>query len=365
MVDSLQQHFSSISSSSPVMLFTLRACLELLDDLPMFLLPEIYRNAGFRKKLLSEAKNLSKFTRDFFKEFENLSRSQREAKFFPAINKIENLHSDLGLLYLFGQPSPARYSIDIEEVINTKKTLLIVDLNRASNPSSAAIIGTLVMNIIRQVIFRRKIKKMDYPMCHLFADEFQAYTNPNLSIFLAEARKYKIAVTLSNQFPGQIDNLRLREELRVNTNINVSFSLPEHHAKFFGNQFGEKTSQRIANLPKYRALLLDKRYKKHPVILETIPTDLPDKDPFFFGTIPVKEAKENVEQLIDEVEALQEKVQVSVQKKKNNKPRELPKEKPVTKKVQETTVDTKKKKSIPDRFLELKQHLSKRKGKKK
>ena len=385
LVDSLRQHFSSISSSSPVMLFTLRACLELLGDLPMFLLPEIYQNSGFRRKLLDDAPHLSKFARDFFKEFETLSRSKRESKFFPAINKIENLHSDLGLLYLFGQP--VEYSLNIEKIINTKNTLLVVDLNRASNPSSAAIIGTLVMNIIRQAIFRRKANDKSYPMCYLFADEFQAYTNQNLSIFLAEARKYRIALTLSNQFPGQIENLRLREELRVNTNINVTFALPEHHAKFFGNQYGKDTAQRIANLPKYKALLLDKRYKKHPVMLETVPIDLPDQDPYFESAISVDEAKRNVEKLIEEVEALQEKTQVRIHKKKNNEPKAVvsdnkivedttthnksvpkPQIAPENKPTQEALVAKEKKPTdIPDTLAEMERllGLKKRKGKKK
>jgi type IV secretory pathway TraG/TraD family ATPase VirD4 len=60
------------------------------------------------------------------------------------------------------------------------------------------------------------------PPIHLFIDECQHYITPSIETILTETRKYKLYLTLANQFLDQIDHRRTRRAIKGNTALKIT-----------------------------------------------------------------------------------------------------------------------------------------------
>lgn len=370
-LSSLQQEFTNIDTSY-VMKLTLLSGLELLGAKPIMLYPDIFSSKKLRHKLLNERyKDLNRSAKRFFRDYEKLSPSKQRAQVDPSLNKIQNLLGDRSLLLTLNQPEDL--SICIESIINTPRSLLLVDLNRA-NSSTASVLGSLAVNTIKHAIFRRKANDPNTPVCFLFADEFQSYcgggsggssNSLTISELLSEARKFRIQLVLTNQYADQVSG-RLKQELSVNCGIHFSFQIPSKEAKFFGNVFG--SDDIVPNLPKYRAMFYDKRFSKYPAMYETTPVDIPNCKPNFASTISLETAKRNVDKLIQEVEAIQDEDKTSVSfntsTKKTKSKRQQESKKPITQKEDNDIVVKKKEETtVFEYFDDFKKRFSENKKK--
>lgn len=60
------------------------------------------------------------------------------------------------------------------------------------------------------------------PPIHLFIDECQHYVTPSIETILTETRKYKLYLTLANQFLDQIENRRIKNAIKGNTALKIT-----------------------------------------------------------------------------------------------------------------------------------------------
>lgn len=107
-----------------------------------------------------------------------------------------------------------------------QKKILIFSLSRNSGAETSDTMGRLILANLQSIAMQRanltgeELKKS--PPIHLFIDECQHYITPSIETILTEARKYKLYLTLANQFLGQIDHRKTRNAIKGNTALKIT-----------------------------------------------------------------------------------------------------------------------------------------------
>ncbi|MDP7069573.1 MAG: TraM recognition domain-containing protein, partial [Candidatus Peribacteraceae bacterium] len=120
---------------------------------------------------------------------------------------------------------------------------------------------------------------------YLYVDEFQNFATESFATILSEARKYRLNLTMANQYVAQLligdNNTKLRDAVFGNVGTLISFQVGSDDAEVLSLQFEEEvTPKDILSLPKYHAyarLMVD---------------GMPSK-PFSVSTLPPPEYKED------------------------------------------------------------------------
>ena len=85
------------------------------------------------------------------------------------------------------------------------------------------VIGRFLLAQIKSMAFQRadSPENLRTPT-HVFIDECQRYISPTIETILAEARKYKVYLTLSNQYYGQNMGTETRNAITNNTAVKIA-----------------------------------------------------------------------------------------------------------------------------------------------
>ncbi len=139
-------------------------------------------------------------------EFANFTDTYtREAT--PAIqNKIGQFTANPLIRNIIGQP---RSSFDLRKIMDEKK-IFIVNLSKGRmGESNASLLGSM----LTVKIYLAAMSRADEPAARLarlprfyfYVDEFQSMMNEAFADILSESRKYKLALTLANQYIEQME----------------------------------------------------------------------------------------------------------------------------------------------------------------
>lgn len=135
--------------------------------------------------------------------------------------KIQSfLNSQVFLNFLVG-PS----TLDLEAEIQERK-LIVFNLSRSSaGAETSSAMGRLILaRLIGIAMQRAALSESDLDArtpIHLVIDEAQHYVTPTVEQILTETRKYKLYLTLANQFLDQINDRRVRTAVEGNTEIKL------------------------------------------------------------------------------------------------------------------------------------------------
>jgi len=121
---------------------------------------------------------------------------------------------------------------------------------------------------------------------YLYVDEFQNFATESFATILSEARKYRLNLTMANQYVAQLligDNgTKLRDAVFGNVGSLFSFQVGSDDAEVLSLQFEEAvTPKDILSLPKYHAymrLMIDGIPSK-PFSVSTLPPPVFEQDP--------------------------------------------------------------------------------------
>jgi len=190
-----------------------------LADIPRLLGEDAYRRrmtAGLKDPVL----------RGFWNQYEQLSEAQRANHVGPLMNKLRAF-----LLRSFVRDSIADgpSSFDMERVLDGG--VLLVRLPKGViGEETAKLLGSFVVAKVWQAASRRaKLPQSQRRDCALYLDEFQNFLNLPYPMedMLAEARGYKLSLTLAHQNLAQLPN-DLREGISANARTKLFFnSSPE------------------------------------------------------------------------------------------------------------------------------------------
>lgn len=147
-------------------------------------------------------------------------------------------------------------TIDFEAIMSGRKIFLC---NLAGLPKGVSgILGTLlVTKIINQALKRAHIPEAQRLPFYMYVDEFQNFANLATISFdtvLVEARKFKLSLTMANQFLRQVPP-DVQAAVFNSAGTLITFRLGVDEAPTIARQYGGFTDQEILNLDRGQALV--------------------------------------------------------------------------------------------------------------
>jgi Type IV secretory system Conjugative DNA transfer len=176
-------------------------------EIPLLLWEDVVR-----EKLVRRASNIH--TKLFFSQYNKRSPREREELTASTINKVDAYLNEPLIARIVSQSAS---TIDFRRIMDEGKILLVnlsPQLEEASRLIGAVVIGRLLMAAFSRSDTPDEDKRRPFM---LYCDEFQRFATSDFATFLAEARKFKISSTISNQILEQLDDINRATALQVAT----------------------------------------------------------------------------------------------------------------------------------------------------
>lgn len=176
-------------------------------------------------------------------------------------NKIGQFTSNPLIRNIIGQPVS---SFNIREVMDKKKILIMnLSKGRVGEQNAFLLGGMLITKIYLAAMSRAnasdtELKKL--PHFFLFVDEFQSFVNDSFADILAEARKYKLNLTIAHQYIDQMPET-VQSAVFGNVGTTVAFRVGPFDAekleKIFAPKFTEEDLVNLGFAQIYLTLMID------------------------------------------------------------------------------------------------------------
>jgi energy-coupling factor transporter ATP-binding protein EcfA2 len=179
-------------------------------------------------------------------------RFQREA-IAPIQNKLGQFLLNPVIRNILGQ---VKNKVSVPFIMDNGR-LLIANLSKGHlGEDKANLLGSL---LVAQFQFgamarakRPESERLDF---YLFIDEFQNFSTDAFASILAEARKYRLCLTLSHQYIDQLA-LPVRQAVFGNVGTLIAFRIGHPDAEVFEKEFGKTfTSSVIADLSRFDVVM--------------------------------------------------------------------------------------------------------------
>jgi hypothetical protein len=267
-------------SWGPRLEYILRNTILTLLEIPGSTLPDALRLLGdkkWRDKNLVNVKD--KVIVDFWKkEFDAYTDKLRTEAISPIQNKIGQFVQSRMIRNIIGLN---KSSIDLQTIMDEGK-ILILNLSQGKlGEDNAALLGAMIITQIQLAAMNRAfIKESDRRDFFLYVDEFQNFATSSFIKILSEARKYRLALTLTNQYIEQLDPT-IQNAIFGNVGTLISFVMGSRDAELFAKEYaGMYTPADLVNLG------------KHQIVLKLC-IDNMTSSPFPARTLPLPELKNN------------------------------------------------------------------------
>ncbi|SEF27344.1 TraM recognition site of TraD and TraG [Amycolatopsis pretoriensis] len=233
-VDNLVSIFSRIYASSwgPRTDDILRAGLLTLTAMPgtptLVDLPKLLTVPAFRQRACDQIDD--DVLRGFWSWYDALSEASRAQVIAPLMNKVRGF-----LLRPFVRAAIAggTSTVDMDEVLNTGGICLVRIARDALGMETARLVGSIVVARTWQAATRRaRVPQRQRRDCGLYVDECHNFLNLAypLEDMLAEARGYRLSMTLAHQYLGQLPK-ELEEGISTNARSKIFFNASPEDAK--------------------------------------------------------------------------------------------------------------------------------------
>ncbi len=168
-------------------------------------------------------------------------------------NKVGQFISAPLIRNIIGQ---VRSSVDMREVMDGSK-ILIVNLSKGRiGEDSSRLLGALLITKLQLAAMSRvDIPEEQRNDFFLYVDEFQNFATESFVNILSEARKYRLALILANQYIAQMEE-EVRDAVFGNVGTLISFRVGAEDAEWLEKEFSpEFMAVDLVNLGKYNVYL--------------------------------------------------------------------------------------------------------------
>ena len=193
---------------------------------------KMYSDKEFRKKIVDNIKDpaVKSFWVDEYAKYTDKFASEAT----PAIqNKIGQYTLNPLIRNIIGQPQS---SFDIREIMDKKKIFIInLSKGRIGEQNMNLLGGMFVTKIYLAAMSRAEISQSEIdklPPFYFYVDEFQNFANESFAQILSEARKYKLCLTVANQYVTQMVD-EVRDAILGNVGSMVTFRIGPSDAEIF------------------------------------------------------------------------------------------------------------------------------------
>lgn len=260
----------------PRLEYILRNVAIALVDYPNATLMHILRmltDKVFREEVVSHIKDavvLKFWTHEFAKR----NDKQREEAIWPITNKVGQFLSSKLVRNIFGQP---RTKLNLRKAMDEGKIILVNLSKGRIGEDNANMIGSLLVTKFQiDAMSRADIAVHLRRPFYLYIDEFQNFASESFVTILSEARKYKLALIVANQYTSQLLDT-IKDAIFGNVGTTISFTVGKDDADVIAGQFkGMVAVNDLISLPKYTTytrLMID-GISSDPFSTKTLPPNL-------------------------------------------------------------------------------------------
>lgn len=184
-------------------------------------------------------------------EFSALAPQKLAEAVGPIQNKVGQFLSTPVIRNIVGQP---KSTLDLRFAMDTGK-IVIVNLSKGKlGEDNSSMLGSLLITKFQlDAMSRADIPQEQRKDFYLYVDEFQNFATDSFATILSEARKYKLNLTMANQYIAQMSE-EVCAAVFGNVGSLVSFQVGIDDAKVLSEQFDEERilPVSLASLPKYK-----------------------------------------------------------------------------------------------------------------
>ncbi len=144
--------------------------------------------------------------------------------------------------------------------MNTGKILILNLPQGKIGEDNAALLGAMFITKIQLAAMNRaKLAEEERKDFFLYVDEFQNFATSSFIKILAEARKYRLCLTMANQYIGQLRSAEIKDDLSRaifgNVGTLISFVVGSEDAEILAKEFGQiYTEAQLVSLGKYQII---------------------------------------------------------------------------------------------------------------
>src|SRR3989338_4174009 len=209
-------------------------------------------NTNYRKKVVNQLTD--PVLKNFWEhEFARMPDTLKSEAISPIQNKVGQFVTSKIIRNILGKP---KSSIDLESIMNEGK-ILILNLSQGKlGEDNAALLGAMIIAQIQLAAMNRSFQKEEERKdFFLYVDEFQNFATSSFVKILSEARKYRLSLTLTNQYIEQLE-LEVQKAIFGNVGTLISFVVGARDAHLLTYEFAEIYSENdLVSLGKYETVV--------------------------------------------------------------------------------------------------------------
>ena len=197
-------------------------------------------DTNYRKFILKQVDDpiLYKFWVEEFAQMSQNNRLLTEA-ISPIQNKVGRFISSAVIRNIIGQ---VKSTIDLRDIMDNQKILLVNLAQGKLGEETASLLGGMVITRLQATAMER----VDIPIeqrkdFFLYVDEFQNFATESFAKILSEARKYKLNLTMTNQYIDQLP-LTVRQAIFGNIGTLGSYVVSPADASILEKEFAPVVS---------------------------------------------------------------------------------------------------------------------------
>ncbi len=210
------------------------------------------------------------------REFAGMPPKLQAEAIAPIQNKVGHFVSSPILRNILGQ---SRNALSLRRIMDDGKILLVNLSKGRIGDDAAALLGSfLVTGLQLAAMSRANQPERERRDFYLYVDEFQNFATESFATILSEARKYRLNLTLANQYLAQIEEPTLHA-IFGNIGTLAAFQVGAKDAEILTEQLGgDLTTQDLLRLPRYQAYvrLLIEGMPSRPFSMRTMPPPQPE-----------------------------------------------------------------------------------------
>ena len=228
---------------------TILALIE-APDTTILGIPRMLVDKDYREKILHYVED--PMVLNFWRtEFNALPPAKLAEAVGPIQNKVGQFLSTSIIRNIVGQP---KSTLDLRFAMDKGK-IVIINLSKGKiGEDNSTMLGSMLITKFQiDAMSRADTPEKDRRDFSLFVDEFQNFATDSFATILSEARKYKLSLTMANQYIEQMSE-EVRAAVFGNVGSLVSFQVGIDDAKVLSEQFDEERvlPAHLAGLPKYK-----------------------------------------------------------------------------------------------------------------
>lgn len=216
--------------------------------------PKILTNDQFRSQVVGNLDaSQHQVLIDFWeKEFEQYSERLQTEAVAPILNKVGQFIGSPTIRQVLKNPTS---TIDLEEIMNQGKIMILNVSQGKLGEANAALLGAMFITQFQLAAMNRvNLPQEERKDFFLYVDEFQNFATRAFIKILSEARKYRLGLTLANQYTAQLPE-EIQKAIFGNVGTIATFVVGADDADRIKQEFGDLyTQDDLVNLGRYQII---------------------------------------------------------------------------------------------------------------